>query len=173
MSHTKILQSIFEKKMSDAKDMIDETLNQKLAVELISLYEKKKLDPVGKEDGDIDNDGDEDETDSYLLNRRKAIGKAMKKEDMQYEAISDRPLDGGSKKKKKKSENTSGDTVVRRDSRSFKFKKLNNSFDPNDDVDHINEVDLSHQSAHDHNETEAREKKVGVGKVVRAKGGSY
>ena len=85
MSHTKILQSIFEKKMSDAKDMIDETLNQKLAVELISLYEKKKLDPVGKEDGDIDNDGDEDETDSYLLNRRKAIGKAMKKEDMQYE----------------------------------------------------------------------------------------
>lgn len=38
----------------------------------------KKLDPVGKEDGDIDNDGDEDETDGYLANRRKAIGKAMK-----------------------------------------------------------------------------------------------
>ena len=40
----------------------------------------KKLDPVGKEDGDIDNDGDKDESDSYLANRRKAIGKAMKKE---------------------------------------------------------------------------------------------
>ena len=37
------------------------------------------LDPVGKEDGDIDNDGDEDDTDDYLLNRRKAIAKAMKK----------------------------------------------------------------------------------------------
>ena len=37
------------------------------------------LDPVGKEDGDIDNDGDEDDTDKYLMNRRKAIAKAMKK----------------------------------------------------------------------------------------------
>ena len=41
--------------------------------------DEKKLDPVGKEDGDIDNDGDKDETDKYLLNRRKAIAKAMKK----------------------------------------------------------------------------------------------
>ena len=38
----------------------------------------KKLDPVGQADGDIDNDGDEDETDAYLKNRRKAIGRAMK-----------------------------------------------------------------------------------------------
>jgi hypothetical protein len=39
----------------------------------------KGLDPVGKEDKDIDNDGDHDKTDKYLLNRRKvrstAIGK--------------------------------------------------------------------------------------------------
>ena len=42
--------------------------------------DEKKLDPVGKEDGDIDNDGDEDETDKYLAKRRKAIGKAMKNE---------------------------------------------------------------------------------------------
>ena len=41
---------------------------------------KEKLDPVGKEDGDIDNDGDEDETDKYLAKRRKAIGKAIKKD---------------------------------------------------------------------------------------------
>ncbi len=39
----------------------------------------EKLDAVGDEDEDIDNDGDEDETDSYLHNRRKKIGKAMKK----------------------------------------------------------------------------------------------
>ena len=35
------------------------------------------LDPVGKEDGDINNDGKKDGTDKYLMNRRKAIGKAM------------------------------------------------------------------------------------------------
>ena len=36
------------------------------------------LDPVGKEDDDLDNDGDSDESDDYLKNRRDAIGKAMK-----------------------------------------------------------------------------------------------
>ena len=39
------------------------------------------LDAVGKEDGDIDNDGDEDSSDEYLKKRRDAIGNAMKKED--------------------------------------------------------------------------------------------
>ena len=38
------------------------------------------MDPVGREDGDIDNDGDKDDTDKYLAKRRKAIGKAMKGE---------------------------------------------------------------------------------------------
>jgi len=37
------------------------------------------LDPVGKEDGDVNNDGKKDSTDSYLMKRRKAIGSAMKK----------------------------------------------------------------------------------------------
>ena len=41
------------------------------------LEEKKKLDPVGKEDDDVDNDGDVDDSDSYLKKRRMAIGKAM------------------------------------------------------------------------------------------------
>jgi hypothetical protein len=41
-----------------------------------------KMDPVGKADADIDNDGDVDKSDEYLHNRRKAIKKAMKKEDM-------------------------------------------------------------------------------------------
>ena len=43
-----------------------------------SVYEKK-LDPVGKEDGDVNNDGKKDSTDSYLMKRRKAIGKAIAK----------------------------------------------------------------------------------------------
>ena len=42
-----------------------------------SQYES--MDPVGKEDKDIDNDGDHDSTDKYLLKRRKAIGKAIAK----------------------------------------------------------------------------------------------
>ena len=39
----------------------------------------EKLDPVGQEDADIDNDGDTDKSDKYLHKRRKAIGKAIKK----------------------------------------------------------------------------------------------
>ena len=45
------------------------------------VYEKKKLDPVGKEDDDVDNDGDVDSSDEYLKKRRAAIGKAMGKDD--------------------------------------------------------------------------------------------
>ena len=37
------------------------------------------MDPVGKEDGDINNDGKKDSTDSYLMNRRKAVSKAIAK----------------------------------------------------------------------------------------------
>ena len=47
--------------------------------------QEKKLDPVGKEDGDVDNDGDKDSSDSYLMKRRKAIAKAMKKEEIEKE----------------------------------------------------------------------------------------
>ena len=43
----------------------------------------EKMDPVGKADADIDNDGDVDKSDSYLHNRRKAIKKAMKKEEVE------------------------------------------------------------------------------------------
>ena len=36
---------------------------------------EKKLDPVGQEDGDVDNDGDKDSSDNYLMKRRNAIAK--------------------------------------------------------------------------------------------------
>lgn len=42
--------------------------------------EEDKLDPVGQEDGDVDNDGDKDSSDEYLMKRRKAIKKSMKNE---------------------------------------------------------------------------------------------
>ncbi len=38
---------------------------------------KEGLDPVGKEDSDVDNDGDSDKSDKYLMKRRKAISKAI------------------------------------------------------------------------------------------------
>jgi len=48
----------------------------KTAKEEVELAEKK-LDPVGKEDGDVDNDGDKDKSDKYLLARRKKVGKII------------------------------------------------------------------------------------------------
>ena len=42
---------------------------------------KESLDPVGKEDADINNDGKKDKTDKYLLKRRKAIAKNLKEGD--------------------------------------------------------------------------------------------
>ena len=41
---------------------------------VIGLVTKEALDPVGKEDADIDNDGDNDKSDEYLKNRRKVRG---------------------------------------------------------------------------------------------------
>ena len=47
--------------------------------QLASGLTNEKLDPVGKEDDDINNDGKVDKTDKYLKNKRKAISKAIKK----------------------------------------------------------------------------------------------
>jgi len=70
------------------------------------VQEKKALDPVGKADGDIDNDGDEDESDEYLANRRKKIGKEIskdnvKEEDDSEEDDSEEDSDDDEKKSKK------------------------------------------------------------------------
>ena len=45
---------------------------------------KSGLDPVGKEDGDVNNDGKKDSSDKYLMKRRKAIGKAMSTRKEEY-----------------------------------------------------------------------------------------
>ena len=59
--------------------MIDD-LTKKLLDDSRAILEGKKLDPVGKRDADVDNDGDVDSSDEYLGKRRDAIAKAMKKE---------------------------------------------------------------------------------------------
>ena len=45
---------------------------------------KQGLDPVGKEDSDVNNDGKVNSSDKYLMKRRKAIGKAMAKEEYSW-----------------------------------------------------------------------------------------
>ena len=71
------------------KEEYESLLKESLTQDSIEMDEEdyeieEKLDPVGEEseDGDIDNDGDKDESDEYLAKRRKAIGKAMKKESL-------------------------------------------------------------------------------------------
>jgi hypothetical protein len=41
---------------------------------------KEDMDPVGKEDDDVDNDGDSDSSDEYLKKKRAAIAKTMNKD---------------------------------------------------------------------------------------------
>ena len=53
------------------------------------IDEKKKLDPVGKEDGDVNNDGKKDSTDSYLMKRRAAVSAAIKAKGTKKEEFSD------------------------------------------------------------------------------------
>jgi hypothetical protein len=49
-----------------------------------SIYEaKKKLDPVGQEDSDVNNDGKVDKTDKYLKYRRGVRGAAIAKEEVE------------------------------------------------------------------------------------------
>ena len=71
-----------------------------------SIYEKK-LDPVGQEDGDVDNDGDKDSSDEYLMKRRKAIGKAMGKKDMK-EGVRDMDPEKGTAERKARLEKKRG-----------------------------------------------------------------
>lgn len=65
--------------------MIDD-LTKKLLDDSRAILEGKKLDPVGKRDADVDNDGDVDSSDEYLGKRRDAIAKAMKKESNKFTA---------------------------------------------------------------------------------------
>ena len=54
-----------------------------------AYLKQEKLDPVGKEDDDIDNDGDVDKADAYLKNRRDVRSKEIE------EANATGNLDGG------------------------------------------------------------------------------
>tara|TARA_E500000331_G_scaffold208199_1_gene199625 strand:+ start:48 stop:698 length:651 start_codon:yes stop_codon:yes gene_type:complete len=71
-------------------------IDKEISKEMKKLGIKEKLDPVGKADGDIDNDGDKDDSDKYLAKRRKAISKAIakdKKEDVDLEETTTKDVD--------------------------------------------------------------------------------
>lgn len=69
-------------KLREIADRSPEEINRAiLAAEAMSGRSvKEEMDRVGKEDHDVNNDGKEDETDEYLLARRKAIAKNINKD---------------------------------------------------------------------------------------------
>jgi hypothetical protein len=52
---------------------------KRVAGAILAKLRKEALDPVGKEDADVNNDGKADKTDVYLAKRRKAVGNAISK----------------------------------------------------------------------------------------------
>jgi hypothetical protein len=64
-----------QSKITKAADYIDSVKHYMEGEKALEIEEK--LDPVGHEDADIDNDGDTDKTDKYLKNKRVKIGAAI------------------------------------------------------------------------------------------------
>ena len=62
-------------------DYMEKKITKKEFEELTGLSKSKNeaLDPVGKEDDDINNDGKVDKTDKYLANKRAKIAKSIKR----------------------------------------------------------------------------------------------
>jgi hypothetical protein len=71
---------VYENLDLEDEDVLDRLDRSDRAEIKQKIYDEAKLDPVGQEDDDINNDGEVDDTDSYLHRRRRAISKAIKKE---------------------------------------------------------------------------------------------
>jgi hypothetical protein len=63
------------KQTGDTPPLKKSTINK--AHEIAKSIKKEAMDPVGKHDADIDNDGDTDKSDKYLIKRRRAIARAI------------------------------------------------------------------------------------------------
>ena len=104
-SFNKYLKEKYENKMKP----VDQTykndkmvaLKEAIKNEIRSIL-SEKMDPVGKEDGDINNDGKKDKTDDYLKNKRDAISRAVGKKSVK-EDEDDAPDDDVVAKKAAKS----------------------------------------------------------------------
>lgn len=85
------LEPDMKKRRENNEKAIEDMKKTKAHKDMVAAARKKfdeALDPVGQEDADIDNDGDNDKSDKYLHNRRKAVGKAIKKKNVK-EGFSD------------------------------------------------------------------------------------
>ena len=107
------------------------------------------LDPVGKEDGDVNNDGKKDSTDSYLMKRRKAIGKAMKKK--MSEGVRDMDPEKGTAERKARLEKKRG---MKMDDHP-EYKK--------EDVDNVDEM---YKGKHGQTEKQYQDSRSDAGKMV-------
>ena len=104
-SFNKYMKEKYESKMKP----VDQTykndkmvaLKEAIKNEIRSIL-SEKMDPVGKEDGDINNDGKKDKTDDYLKNKRDAISKVVGKKSVK-EDDDDAPDDDDVAKKAAKS----------------------------------------------------------------------
>ena len=75
---TENLGGIFGKIMNKLRNAKKKMKKMRIGFKAKGKIKEDKLDPVGKADDDIDNDGDTDDSDAYLKNRRKKISKAIK-----------------------------------------------------------------------------------------------
>ena len=91
-SFNKYMKEKYENKMKpvDQEYKNDKMVALKEAIknEIRSII-SEKMDPVGKEDDDINNDGKVDKTDDYLANRRKAVSKAIGKKSVKEDEPND------------------------------------------------------------------------------------
>lgn len=58
-------------------NFIEQSAEDIILNSMANVFMHEALDPVGKEDDDIDNDGDVDKSDGYLKKRRKTVGAAI------------------------------------------------------------------------------------------------
>tara|TARA_X000000950_G_scaffold285620_1_gene392071 strand:+ start:651 stop:2303 length:1653 start_codon:yes stop_codon:yes gene_type:complete len=151
--HFEEVENIDEADMSGAPSIKDAKPAKKTNVKYDSHMKvmapsvKEALDPVGKEDDDIDNDGKKNtKTDKYLKNRRKAISKAINsKEEVELpfgdmkklvkRAIKriDTDVDGDVDKDDKKSDNEMGEFVPTPDGKK-KTTRVKESYSWRDDL---------------------------------------
>ena len=102
-----INESVSQDTTTDVGNIIanGDKLNDKVNLDLLESQvngalglAESKLDPIGKEDDDINNDGKVDETDEYLKNRREKIGEEIDKKENVMEGateLADIPHDAG------------------------------------------------------------------------------
>jgi len=122
---------------------------KKTSVALRKEKMKEGLDPVGKEDGDVNNDGKKDKTDKYLMNRRKAIGKAIKSK--MSEGVRDMDPEKGTAERKARLEKKRG---MKMDDHP-QYKK--------EDVDNVDEM---YKGKHGQSEKEYQDSRSDAGKMV-------